>query len=215
MTTLVVYPDTGSGSTTVDGHVRRAVVDETWATIHGSATATNASKTSTAQTMARVQSSATTNQFSRLDRGAMTFDTSSIPSEAAISSATLSVVGTAKLNEFSPTPDVDIVNITLTDNNNIVTGDYDGLGTTVHVSMAHGSYSASGNNDFTLPTTAVTKAGITALGVRLSWDTDNSAPTWAASKDCYISFYNADNGSNQPTLTVVYTTATQRVIIVS
>lgn len=205
MTTLVVYPDASSGGASVDGHVRRSGVDVAFSTIHDAATGTNVSKTSTAQTMARLQASSTSNQYQRLDRGVATFDTSTIPAAAAISSATLTVYGTAKSNGLGA-PDLDVVDVSLAATNDIVTGDYDGLGTTVYASTSYAGFSTSGANNFTLPTTSVVKEGVSQYGFRLSWDTDDTEPTWAITADTYFSFTNADNGSNRPTLTVEYTT---------
>lgn len=204
MTTLVVYPDSGSGGASVDGHIRRSGVDQTWSGIRDTAAGTNVSKTSTAQTMARLQASSTSNQFQRLDRGVTTFDTSTIAAGASISSVTLTIYGTAKASGLG-SPDLDVVDVALTNTNDIVTGDYDGLGTTVYASVSYVSFSTAGANNFSVPTTSVTKGGISQYGFRTSWDTDNSAPSWSTGADTYFSFTNADNGSNKPTLTVDYT----------
>lgn len=205
MTTLVVYPDAGSGGASVDGHVRRSGVDVDFNTIHDAATGTNTSKVSTAQAMARLQASSTSNQYQRLDRGVATFDTTSIPAAATVTSAQLTVYGTAKSNGLG-SPDLDVVDVSLAATNDIVTGDYDGLGTTVYASTAYAGFSTSGANNFTVPTTSIVKEGVSQYGFRLSWDTDDTPPTWYTTADTYFSFTNADNGTNRPTLTVEYTT---------
>lgn len=210
MTTLIAYAEAGSGGNSVDGHVRRSGQNVTFSSIRDEAVGTNVSKTSIAQTMARLQASTTSNQFQRLDRGVTTFDTTPVPANATITSVQLTVYGSAKGSGLGQ-PDLDVVDVSLAATNDIVTGDYDAFGTTVYASVAYTSYaSAGGANNFSVPAASVTKEGVSQYGFRTSWDTDNSAPSWVSGADTYFSFTNADNGSSIPCLTVEYTTAVGR-----
>ncbi len=211
--TLTAYPDPDPETTTIDGHVRRSGVDQTFSAIRSGA-GTNQSSTSAAQTVAQMIATTTTDQFERLVRFIMLFDTGSVSSPDTVDSVTCSLYGTAKSNGLGSTGlDLDIVNSSPASNTALAASDYGNVGTTVYGSVAYSSYSASAYNDITLSTTAVTKAGITKLGARLSWDTDNSfGGTWASGAQTYFSANNADQTgtTNDPKLVVVYTVGSTR-----
>lgn len=89
---------------------------------------------------------------------------------------------------------------------------------TVYGSIAYGSWSTSGYNSIALAAAAITKAGITALGGRLSWDTDGSfGGTWANAAEVYVASYYADQTgtTNDPRLTVVHRSATRRIMVIA
>ena len=55
----------------------------------------------------------------------------------------------------------------------------------------------------------ITKGGVSSFSTRLSWDINNNfTGTWAASATSSLYCYSADNGSNQPTLSVTYVVPT-------
>lgn len=204
-TELVVYPDAHPESTTVDGYARRVGVDETFATIRAGSGNGNLD-TGTNTYAAFLVATATANQYSQLLRGIFLFDTSSIPSGATIISATLSLYGTSKSNGLG-SPALDVVSSNPASNTATANGNFTTLGTTVYGSVSYASYSTSGYNDISLDVACITKAGITKLGTRLSWDTANSfGGSWSNSANTSFLCYFADNGSNKPKLTVVYTT---------
>lgn len=220
MTTLVVYPDADPESTTIDGHVRRSGVDETWATIRAGA-GTNQSSTSASQAMAQLTASTTSNQFERLVRGIFLFDTSSIGASDTVTSATLSIYGSAKAAGLGSTGlDFDIVTSNPASNTALAGSDYANLGGTPLASVAYASYSTGAYNDFSLAPADVTKAGISKFGCRLSWDVDNSfGGSWSSGASTSFHCHNADQtGTTQdPKLTVIYTPAggaTRRVFII-
>lgn len=207
--TLTAYPDPSTGATTVDGHVRRSSVNQTFANIRSGAGVVNSSTTAQ-ENILQLTASTTTDQFAVMRRYYWLFDTSSISSGATISSATFSVYGSAKANGIG-SPALDIVTATPASNNTLVNGDYAiaNFGTTVHGSVAYANYSTSAYNDITLTTTSVTKAGITKFGGRNSWDTSGTfSGTWVSGDVSSMQAYSADQAdiTNDPKLVVVFST---------
>lgn len=214
MTTLVVYPDASTGGTTVDGRVTRTGVDEAFATIIAGA-GTSVDATSATLQSPRILASSTSNQFTLVSRSIWTFDTSSIPTAAVLKKATLSLRGTNKSNGFTQEPDVDIVTATPAANNALANSDYGQLGSSVLGSISYANWSTSARNAIDLLLSAITKAGVTGLGGKISWDTDGSfGGTWASGAACYVVSYYADQTgtTNDPSLTVLYTARRTMVI---
>lgn len=199
------YPDAHPESTSVDGPVIRTTTSQTLANIRAGA-GVSADDTLTTYDAPRLYASTTADQYQRLNRAIFLFDTSSIPAEATITSVTLSLRCTAKANGLG-SPELDVVDANPASNTAVVAADFANVGTTVYGSVAYADVSTAAYTNITLDTAAVTKAGITKLGLRLNWDTDNSfTGTWASTGSSSFTFTYADNGSNKPTLTVEYTT---------
>jgi hypothetical protein len=139
-------------------------------------------------------------------RGGLFFDTSSLPGDASISSAVLSLYGEseASFRDFE---------ITVVDgwglHEPLVPSDYGYLGSQ---NVSGGSFdtagfSTSGYNDIPLNETGmgwISKTGITKFGLRSSKDIGDIAPTsWE-----YVDIYASEQGEGyQPRLVVTYTTA--------
>jgi len=212
-TTSTFYSDAGTGGTTVDGEVAEDTPNLTWAGIRGAAGDT-ANNLETTEFIPIIYSSVTTDRWVYLSRGIYTFDTSSISDTDDISSTTLSLYGLSKEDNLIITPNVNVYSAAPASDNILVAGDFDSLGTTAFsTAIEYGNLSISGYNDFSFNATgiaAVSKAGITKLGVRnQNYDADNSAPTWAS--DTYSAFvhYMADQTgtTNDPKLVVVHSAA--------
>ena len=100
-----------------------------------------------------------------------------------------------------------IVAATPAANNNLAASDYGNVGSTALATVANAAFSTSAYNDITLPTTAVTKAGITKLGSRLNWDTSGTfGGTWAVGVATSFTIYHADEAgtTKDPKLVVVH-----------
>lgn len=219
MTTTIVYPDAGTGGTTVDGHVRRHAVDQSFSDIRTSA-GTGHIDNSVNENCAQLTASATTNQFSVLRRGIMTVDTTAVSATDTISSVTVSVYGSGKDNGLGETA-LDVVSANPASNNDLVHADYAYtlFGTLPFGSISYASYSTSAYNDIDCSSDVITKGGISKIGLRLSWDTQNSFGGSWSSTPAVTSYqmYFADNAgtTNDPKVTVVHTATARRAIIVS
>lgn len=204
--TLEVNPDVSSGSTTVDGYARRTSVNENFATIIvGDGNSSSVADASIGMTLS---ASATSDQFSRLVRLLFTFDTSSLTSDAIISSVVFSTYGNQKVNQIG-SPDYHVCSSTPAANNNLANSDYGQLGSTSFGNVSYASFNDAGYNDITLNASgiaAVSKTGITGLGSRLSWDINGSfTGTWSSNLQSFFNITFADNGTNKPKLVVTYT----------
>lgn len=215
MVVLDFYPDPNSGGTTVDGEAGRASVDETLATIiAGAGTFSNMNG---AGIDIELDASATTNQYALLFRGILTFDTSALGSGATISGATLNLyVNTAK-DDFG-SQSFNIVGATPANNNNVVNADYSQLGTTKFSSdIAFSGISTAQYLVITLNAAglaAISKTGITALGLRLTCDNLGGSVVWQASpKYCDLNFKTADLNQQKPYLEVTYTPGGQTISV--
>lgn len=200
-------PDADPESTSVDGHVYYSLSDQTFATIRGAATGTSASPSNADLSVAEIYSSNLADKWNTIVRGFFLFDTSSLTEAATISSATFSIYGTAISDVFDQS--IGMITTTPASNTDLVVADYDQVGTTLQASAIDlGSYSASAYNDFTLNATGlgnISKTSISKFGTSLSCDYGNSEPTWAQNTYARAKCYLADQGSNEPKLTVTYT----------
>jgi hypothetical protein len=207
-TTTTVYPDAGSGATTVDGTVRRGISFESWAAMRGGATATDSvSTTATSSTTCEIMCSSDSGSPLRaLTRSIYTFDTSTIPDTDTISSATCSIYVTSRLQDTGFTNDIILVKTTPASNNNLTSSDYAIANYTgaVSAAKAHADITDNAWADFALTdTTAISKTGITKLGfINNTHDWLNAAPTWGSFARCYVLNNFADNASNDPKLVI-------------
>jgi len=208
MSTLVVYPDTSSWWTTIDGRVMRWWVDETLATI-SSTTWNTVEKTWTTWYVALLQASSTNNQFAYLARWFFTFDTSPLTSAASISDATLSLYWEAKLIQLW-TDDIHICQSTQENANDLVNWDYLQVWSTSFWSVAWWDFSIVWYNDITLNASwksNISKTWISKFAARWGWDIWWSFWwVWDSTKTSWFSIYLADQTgtTNDPKLTITY-----------
>ena len=171
-TTSTFYPDAGTGNTTVDGYCR--MEDQaSWASARDGA-GNNANAT---ETTFRAASYKDINGFS-IYRGILTFDTSAIDTDDVISSVILSLYVSAVSDTDNDGQDyMNIVASAPANNNNVVSGDFDSLGTTKFATdIDLGDFTTSAYNNFVFNATgilAVEKDGITKLGVREGHDIED------------------------------------------
>jgi len=150
--------------------------------------------------------------FHTLRRGIMCFDTSAIGAGALIRKVTLQLYGHSKANDLLSNSEggISIVSATPANTNALVVGDYNTLGTTRYATdIAYNSIAIGSYNTLTFNSTgiaAISKTGITKIGMALAVDTDNGSPLDdEANKYCSVMFKSADAGSSvRPILTVWY-----------
>jgi hypothetical protein len=209
--TLTKYPDADAETNTVDGWV--AFWDDptgaTWAGAVAHA-GTHAGPSAAEERFCYWYSS--TNKPIYLGRSIFLFDTSDLTSGATISAAVMSLYGSAKVDNDTSSPDIDIYTSAPASNTDLVAGDFDSLGTTSQTGspISYASFSTTGYNDFTFNATGsgnVNKTGISKFGARnANYDVANTAPALGWYQGSYLQGYFADQTgtANDPKLVVTY-----------
>ena len=209
-------PDADPETTSVDGYVDYNLGlgnGVSWATIRGQATGTAANSDGN-----EVFSDVHFDQLGGTDwyhfrRGFLLFDTSAIGAGATVTAAVIKVRSDGIIEDL---PDsAVIVACTPASNTNIITADFNQLGTTAlsNTIANDGSFSEnpSVDNTFTLNATgraAVDVSGISKFGWRNESDRANSEPATgglATNDGARFDIKSRDNGSNFPVLTVTFT----------
>lgn len=205
MPTVTFYPAAGANSP-VDGWVRREGTNETFSTIRSGA------GTGFDYTDADVELSAgsTSNRFNWLYRQIICFDTSSIPTEALITSATLSIYGVGKANVLG-SPDLHVTGATPNSTSTLINSDYNQTQNTSFGNITFAAFAAGVYNDITLNASGIaniSKTGVSKFALKMSWDVLGSyTGTWISGGNSYFDFRSADQAgtSQDPKLEVTYT----------
>jgi len=213
------YPDPSDpGSYSIDGFVQHRTgtsgtgVD--WSVIQSGA-GTESGDSGADDGYVMIEADTTSNKWRIIDRTVRLFNTSSIPDNDTVTSATYydstqtkniynGGVGGTAYNIYTSNPARDTV---------LEPGDFDSLGTTplsteinyASISGTEGNYNAWQLNNSGLNT--ISKTEITRLGVRESnFDAPNSAPTWTSAAYENVTFNNSeeDGVSKDPKLVVVH-----------
>ncbi len=149
-------------------------------------------------------------QYDDMARGGFSFNTSSLPDDAIISSAFLNFTRYDIANGYGNF-NLGITGFSPSSCTTYVAGDYDSFGSVEYASRIE--YASLGETfSFSLNTAGIaniSKTEYTNIMTRNSWDLDSSAPALAKSRDSYIRVTSVDNAieSYRPQLVVVYTTA--------
>lgn len=207
--TLTVYPDAGSGGTTVDGKVARnlgAGSSETLTqVISGAGNDTNKTDVDASIQISRASNgSYAAIVFRYID----TYSTSALTSSATISSAIKSVYA---ITYGAGLGQMDFVTVASTpnSNNNLIDSDYGQLGSTNLGTKAYADWTNSQYNDITLNASGISnisKTGISRFGSRISGDINNSAGGTAYQLS-YFTFSTADETgtTKDPKIVITYT----------
>lgn len=206
--TLTVSPDTGYGSTTMDGYLLTSGSGNYSITDLQVRSASTLDRTRSGSGVALQADGGPSGAFNILKRAYMTFDTSSMGSAAVVQSAEVGVYGYQKLSQLGES-ELHITASTQASGNNLVHSDWTKLGTTFgNVSLA--SYVLNDYTTITLNSTgeaAINSSGITKIGAKLGWDYDSSfTGVWVAHARTEMTWLTADmtGASSDPTLTVEY-----------
>lgn len=212
MAELVFYPNAHPEVTSVDGVAREYDSNGlVWADIRGGA-GTYATD-DVFSLGAYLQADDAVDEWQQLGRAIMLFDTSSLPDDCVIESATLRLWGRSGADNLGISPSLNIYSSNPASNTAVIAGDYDSLGTTpLATAIAHASWNQAGINIFTLNAAgiaAISKTGITKLGARLVCDATDSEPAWSAGqKQSSFNFYSAEpTGTGYcypPKLTIIF-----------
>lgn len=205
------YPDANPETSSVDGHAYTGPAGESsWSTFV--ARAGNAAVDNAAIIEALyIQSEATSPQWRYLYRSIFLFDTSSLPDDATISAATLSLYGQGKSDALGITPNVNVYSSNPASNTALAAADFSSLGATAFCGSAitYAGWNTSGYNDFTLNASgiaAINKSGVSKFGARnANYDAAVATPSWSSNKISSMEVYCAEQGSGyKPKLVVTY-----------
>ena len=215
---IIVNPDAHVETSTVDGSVEH---DDLSASLswHQIVTAAGSDHDDDSTSMSCVMlwaSAGVANKWRRCSRVIMLFDTSSIPDDATVSSATLQVYGRSKFDGLPCTPDVCVYASNPTSDDDLINTDYATLGTTeLSNVITYGAFDAAGWNTFTINGAGlalINKTGITKFGLRNAnydvadeLDPNNHDPTWNGNNDSFLVVSTAEEAGEEPILTVNYT----------
>ena len=202
------YPNAHPETTSVDGGVYRAS-SGTWASVRDGAGTASYDEANSSEI--RIQAANSTDWWTIMERFIMLFDTSSLPDDTTITSATLSLYGVHKQDPAGWTPDINIYSSNPSSNTWLTSSDYTTLGATAFsTAITYANWSTTGYNSFALNSAglaAISKTGVSKFGARnANYDVANTAPTWVSDADALISFYTADYYSAyKPKLVIEYT----------
>lgn len=197
-----------------DGIPIRDVSSETFSTIRNGAGNNFSSEThqgSNYIAAALLSSAMAANRYSELWRYIVSFDTSSIPDNAKIKSAQLSLYGYSKSNGIG-SPALHITSANPSNPASLSASDFNKLGDVSFGSKSYAEFSTSGYNDFTLNDDGIaniSKIGISSFGTRLSWDLAGSfSGGWQPEANSLFMFHINEHAgtSRDPKLTVEYET---------
>ena len=208
-TTSTFYPDANA----VDGYVNRTGVSEVWATLRAGAGTGNLS--SGAQLFWQIESAiASSPNFTALYRSIIMFDTAALPDTDIISSATLSLYGTEKVDASGNSPTGTIVGTTPASATALENADYSDFGATEFASrITYANWSTVAYNDFALNASgiaAVIKTGVSKFGfMEGEYDFAGGTPTYVSDKvDKMVASSSDVAGTTQdPKLVVVHASA--------
>ena len=214
-TTSTFYPAAGANSP-ADGRTRQQHLPKgsgaTWATVIGGA-GNEANSSGDGDSGMQMESDSATDKWTQVGRAAWMFDTSTIGADN-IDSSTISFYGSAKGDNLSITPDINVYSAAPAATNDVVAGDYDSYGSTAFSSVITlANISTTAYNDFSLNASGITnisKTGVSKFGTRnANYDVAAVAPTWSNDTGSWLFFNTADQAgtTKDPKLVVVHSVA--------
>lgn len=198
-TTTTVYPDADTETTSVDGEIRNLEdpINSSWATIHDASAGSSANSNGGTIRVNLSIGSVQALPFEDLWRIITLFDSSPTPDTEIISAVTYSLYLSSKAKSISASYDLRVVTSTPASNTDVVTGDFDQLGTVAQATdKTYAGLTASAYNDWAFNATGignVSKTGVSPFGARLATDADNTEPTWeSGNPNQQLNFASAD-----------------------
>ena len=198
-------PDQSPETNSVAGRVKFESTANTFTFYHDRATGSSA--LSSSQGTCALRSSVTFSLYLEITRGFALFDTSILGADT-ISDAVMRLFVTAKTDAF--TEGIDIVSSTPASDTNLVTADFDQLGSTSFANIAIASITTSAYNDFTLDAGGISNidgAGISKFGQRITADTTDTEPTWIILAKSEVVIDSPATAGQEPELRVTHSGA--------
>jgi len=219
------YPDASPTSTSCDGVVRQASVDMSWAAIRATVGNNKIDNDDGGEFCDGVHWRWRPGGlgFRYLSRPILLFDTSGLPDEATVISATLSPFGSVRGNPSSSTISLNIYVPTTASNTELTTTDYNYLGwgatKLCDTDKQYASWSLVGYNAFILNAAGIaniSKTGISKFGIRdVDYDVGGSTPPGSgiSDLDTYMCCWYSEKGAGyKPKLVVEYSAITVPVM---
>jgi hypothetical protein len=182
----------------------------TWANAHNAASSTWVGSN---ELQPYLHTTTTSNRWDRFGRGVLLFNTSTIPSDATITSAKLGILVASKQVTLG-SPDLVLTGGHLASNSSVANGDYDGFWQDEYaVRLPYSEISTVAWTNITLTNLTFIQKGtppsFSTIYLRDSWDVNNSGPTWSSNKYASLSRWTLGSGdsSKYPFLEVTYTPA--------
>jgi hypothetical protein len=208
-------PDGNPETTSVDGEAYRVILGgNTWAVITaGAGTDADDSTANPNGDGSPVgwRCDGIASNYDILRRAVFLFDTSSLPDDCEVISATLSLYGNAIVNTGAWETNINIYSSAPASDDALIAADYNTLGVTAFcdTAIAIGSWNTAGYNDFTLNASgigAVDKTGVSKFGARTTNDVSGVDPVWTASgHELAFKMYMAEQGAGfEPKLSITY-----------
>ena len=194
-------------------------VGVSWDTIHDATSATSVN-VSDPHWYAMIYTGSGTDKWWMMNRGGVTFDTSTLPPGDIITAATVEFIGKGFFVETIPDQSVSLVNFTPASSTNIVVGDWDQWGSTkqaADLTLAEWHSDVSTPNVFTLNATGlayIEKTTYTDFGVRITSDAEDAEPSWLSQKQARVQIASkeeTDPGDTRPKLTVTHVAPTAAI----
>jgi len=198
----------GGSKTCCDGYAGGPSTAAPWSNIRDGESP-SADTTSTLTHIASVQAGNANDYWGTMNRGFMSFDTSSLSDTLDITSCKLSLYLTYVSGQLSNRLAI-CKSVNQSNLNNIVKTDYYNTrnnATRVVDDVTYTSLTTGQYNDFTFNAVGlsyISKTGVTGLTLKSKADADNIKPTWSSGNPWdAIKCYFSDYGSNKPQLIVV------------
>ncbi len=212
MTVSTFFPDGDTESTSVDGHSDYVdLAGQVWDTIHDQATGTSTGDDD-ATVAVVIRADADTDEWDQFQRGFFLFDTSALPDNDNVDSATFEFVLTGTLDDDMGLS-LALVLTTPASNVAITTADYDQTGAVdqaTQVTLASLTNDGATFNVITLNSTGlgnISKTSITKFGIVIDADSEDVEPTWFAGNRALVEIASADEGlagDKRPKLVVTH-----------
>lgn len=215
-----IYLDTYNPDTShEDGRVYRTGNDETWAAQQGgNGQGAQQGSADPGNEWVQLQTSTTSNQWAQCIRGIAQFDTSAIPDDSIIDSATLGLY-IINRDQTIAGQSVNIVDAPTADPTTLAAGDYQTMGSTqLATALTLAGMTNSVFNTWTFNSTgraSISLTGTSKYGFRFVSDITNTAPTWASNVGAAMNarWHTTNAGSSKPVLTVTFSSASASLSI--
>jgi RHS repeat-associated protein len=212
--TSTFYPDPGTAGPTGSATLERAtnfIGEQVWSSLRAGA-GTYASSTDNPNRLAGMKGGISMNQWVTLSRAIFSFDTSAIPDNDIITSATFSLYGSAKSDGgIRLLPDINLYEATAASSYNFTTANFAQMGAVpLSTAITYAGWSTTGYNRFVLNAAGlanISKTGVTKFGTRnAKYDAANVTPIWSENAPHFLQGYLSQEAgtAKDPMLVVVH-----------